>query len=727
MYVCMYNIHVYVCIVYSMDEVVNVVQNYRPGITVSKRRMGNNLSSNWLQRCKPDLSSLPEVEENEEKDSGESGTDILKDRSAGFDMSKVQAELDNNTTTVTSTMNDGSSVQAFIDDEHFSSDSEKCNNEELEEYLEDDLIEEEEEERAAKEEAKERDSYTSEEENKKEAEEKDSYTSEEDEDQTESGGWDGRLQEDLVTDNNPFDPAMRHGTVCPLPAGNSGYTKPLTITTVSKSLTQEAFPKTATNPKPSLLTSELLQSTPSPSSSISSTLGLLDKKESYITVSTSATAKSTNARKNWKLLEATTRDVPNPNARSSAKKGKETFHKTATNPKPSLLTSELLQSTPCPSSSISSTLGLLDKKESYITVSTSATAKSTNTRRNWKLLEAENVSEPATTRDGISLNPNTRSSAKKGKEKISTTTHKQNNKNEISKSVIQPKISADNIETREPTEYNKASPVFSSNAVSENFVRLNLKVKRYSRKPGSVISGSAYKRKMWKKSQRARGGGGGGGSYGSGRSGGRNGGTNTCFKCGKPGHWAKNCSEREGSKNLGCFGGEKVQFSEYMEMDNDVLDKETLQKLAKDSPFPTTKEASMMARGVSLEQSRQKPTRSEDGDHGSEEIDHDPFQPLPPCRVHSPSQPPPMKPLFSPDQSGMYTVESLNNGHIGDEHFVHCSEVVPSSEVEMYGQLMEGGKQFVHYREVVLLSECPLSEVLLYIILPNSPHYMFQV
>ena len=32
------------------------------------------------------------------------------------------------------------------------------------------------------------------------------------------------------------------------------------------------------------------------------------------------------------------------------------------------------------------------------------------------------------------------------------------------------------------------------------------------------------------------------------------------------------------------------------------------------------------------------------------------------------------------------TVEPPNNGHIGDKHFVHCSEVVPSSEVEMYGQ-----------------------------------------
>ena len=32
------------------------------------------------------------------------------------------------------------------------------------------------------------------------------------------------------------------------------------------------------------------------------------------------------------------------------------------------------------------------------------------------------------------------------------------------------------------------------------------------------------------------------------------------------------------------------------------------------------------------------------------------------------------------------TVEPPNNGHVGDEHFVHCSEVVPSSEVEMYGR-----------------------------------------
>ena len=54
-------------------------------------------------------------------------------------------------------------------------------------------------------------------------------------------------------------------------------------------------------------------------------------------------------------------------------------------------------------------------------------------------------------------------------------------------------------------------------------------------------------------------------------------------------------------------------------------------------------------------------------------------------------------------------MEPLNNGHGGDEHFVYCSEVVPSSGVEMYGQLMTGASslsivgrlssyQSVHYR-----------------------------
>ena len=34
----------------------------------------------------------------------------------------------------------------------------------------------------------------------------------------------------------------------------------------------------------------------------------------------------------------------------------------------------------------------------------------------------------------------------------------------------------------------------------------------------------------------------------------------------------------------------------------------------------------------------------------------------------------------------------MNNGQVGDEHFVHCSEVVPYSEVEMYGQCIGKGQ-----------------------------------
>ena len=38
------------------------------------------------------------------------------------------------------------------------------------------------------------------------------------------------------------------------------------------------------------------------------------------------------------------------------------------------------------------------------------------------------------------------------------------------------------------------------------------------------------------------------------------------------------------------------------------------------------------------------------------------------------------------------TVEPPNNGHVGDEHFVHCSEVAPYSEVEMDGQYIGRGR-----------------------------------
>ena len=127
-------------------------------------------------------------------------------------------------------------------------------------------------------------------------------------------------------------------------------------------------------------------------------------------------------------------------------------------------------------------------------------------------------------------------------------------------------------------------------SVSDNFVRLNMKAKRFSRGKGR-LSGSAYKRKEWRKNQ-----GGGGGEGGGGRGGG--GGRNVCFRCGKPGHWAKNCTEKGGFKNLGRFGGEEVRFDEAVGMSEEQLDEATLKTLAQDSPFPSIEEAALMARGI---------------------------------------------------------------------------------------------------------------------------------
>ena len=48
--------------------------------------------------------------------------------------------------------------------------------------------------------------------------------------------------------------------------------------------------------------------------------------------------------------------------------------------------------------------------------------------------------------------------------------------------------------------------------------------------------------------------------------------------------------------------------------------------------------------------------------------------------------------LLNPGGKQWCTAGPLNNGHIGDEHFVHCSEVVTSSEIEVYGQNIGRGQ-----------------------------------
>jgi len=200
--------------------------------------------------------------------------------------------------------------------------------------------------------------------------------------------------------------------------------------------------------------------------------------------------------------------------------------------------------------------------------------------------------------------------------------------------------------------------------VSENFVRLNMKVKRYSKKSGR-ITGSAYKRKMWKKYQKGQEGS-GGGSGGGGGGGGK--GRNICFRCGKPGHWAKNCTESGGSKNLGQFAGEKVQFSDSVALQGEEeVDEATLKQLAKDSPFPSVEEAAMMARGIKL--GGNQGTQPQESAHADKKVEDDAvstngdevvtsgtvstFAPPPPCYIPPPPPPPAVEPFLQSEDAGI--------------------------------------------------------------------------
>ena len=215
-------------------------------------------------------------------------------------------------------------------------------------------------------------------------------------------------------------------------------------------------------------------------------------------------------------------------------------------------------------------------------------------------------------------------------------------------------------------------------AVSDNFVRLNMKVKRFSRRPGRGLTGSAHKRLAWKKMQKGRSFGSGGGGSGLGKSG-RSG----CFKCGNPGHWAKNCTASAGSKNLGKFDGEKVGFSDKMAAgDEGDLDEATLEELSRESPFPTVEDAAMMARGIKFGSRRDcqedvseqkgllkeevKPSGGEsefqDGEGGSERTLHRFIAP-PPC--HTPTVPRnrSVDPLF-PTVDGKITSKCVYIWHV---------------------------------------------------------------
>ena len=188
-------------------------------------------------------------------------------------------------------------------------------------------------------------------------------------------------------------------------------------------------------------------------------------------------------------------------------------------------------------------------------------------------------------------------------------------------------------------------------AVSDNFIRLNMKVKKFSRRPGRSLTGSAYKRHVWKKRQNQQSSGTGGTAGGGGAGTGvKKGGRNVCFKCGKPGHWAKNCTDNGGSKNLGKFAGEAVKFNDDIVLGReDDIDLAVLEELARNSPFPTVHEAAMMARGIKV--IPKTATLTSELENSSENTcssagSTDSYVAPPPCHTRSTPPPPSVDPLY---------------------------------------------------------------------------------
>ena len=100
------------------------------------------------------------------------------------------------------------------------------------------------------------------------------------------------------------------------------------------------------------------------------------------------------------------------------------------------------------------------------------------------------------------------------------------------------------------------------------------------------MTGAQYKRQQWKQKQKWRANksnqDAGGGQHRKGY--------NVCFKCGKPGHWARNCTDKGGFTNLGTFNGESVEFTDDISgvfEEDDLL----LEEIDSSCPFPSVEEA----------------------------------------------------------------------------------------------------------------------------------------
>ena len=208
---------------------------------------------------------------------------------------------------------------------------------------------------------------------------------------------------------------------------------------------------------------------------------------------------------------------------------------------------------------------------------------------------------------------------------------------------------------------------FYSNSVSDNFVRVNLKVKRYSR-TARRVTGSRYKRQQWRKRQKDEEGGEGGSKR-------RKSSKYSCFKCGKVGHWAKNCTERGSCKDLGTFDGEEVTYSDDIGgVFEEGGSQSDLEEMEAQSLYPSVE-------GVALELKKKQNARAgtDDGDGERENDVPDDDNDAMELDSHTPDKEMPTNTCLSPhptvtdgptdDATGELTVEPylvMQDGRVSD-------------------------------------------------------------